>query len=626
MTNPITAEDTIVSAADITTLEAGNSTDAGTLTGAEQVPVTRGGGLFQSTLTKVASWMIGTYQGFMQAGTGAVARSLQSKLQESVSVTDFGATGNGTTDDTAAIQAAVNTGLPVYMPPGTYYVTNAITLKNGQILRGAGRTATMFKITTTFNMTANGVLILGTGEPGAQVFDVGFTFTQVDQAVRANCTQYPYAIYAAGCARFVVDRVRIQAAWNGINATGNTGGCYIGFVEIGALNIGISFEGALDFVHGDQWHFWPFSISGTTYLYSGVYKDGTTIGVQLGRADGFTVNSISCFNCLFITTATADTSPTNLIGRLQLDSDYAGITMAGGVVSVGQLYKTNSSAETWTAIQVPAGELFIGQIFAGMSGSGLLASVTGSGRLRVTGGRINSNGAAATVFSVSAGYLGLENISWVTPGNTTYTAPFVLQSSTGNLVMIGNEFQGQATSTGTAVQVQNDVAGNCIMSNKFGQWTYTLPSNWALGTYGPNNLNAMKTFTPAFSFTTAGDLAVTYTTQSARYRETDNGIYFELILVFNTNAYTTATGSAVITGFPVIKGGLAGTPLSVGQLANITLSTGYTQIFAYINSGATYAVLGQGGSGKALAQLGTANFPASGSGFEISVSGFIATK
>lgn len=52
----------------------------------------------------------------------------------------YGAVGDGIADDTAAIQAAVNTGSTVYFPLGTYKVTAPIVLStNGQMLIGSGR-------------------------------------------------------------------------------------------------------------------------------------------------------------------------------------------------------------------------------------------------------------------------------------------------------------------------------------------------------------------------------------------------------------------------------------------------------------------------------------------------------
>jgi hypothetical protein len=58
-----------------------------------------------------------------------VATNVQAKLRQTVSVMDFGATGDGTTDDGAAIRAAIASlpanGGQVYFPAGTYKVTAA---------------------------------------------------------------------------------------------------------------------------------------------------------------------------------------------------------------------------------------------------------------------------------------------------------------------------------------------------------------------------------------------------------------------------------------------------------------------------------------------------------------------
>jgi hypothetical protein len=72
--------------------------------------------------------------GFTQSGTGAVTRTLQDKGRESVSVKDFGAVGDGVTDDTAAVQNAIAAAQAVSgavkFPYGTYKITSSLTVGN----------------------------------------------------------------------------------------------------------------------------------------------------------------------------------------------------------------------------------------------------------------------------------------------------------------------------------------------------------------------------------------------------------------------------------------------------------------------------------------------------------------
>lgn len=75
------------------------------------------------TLTAAKTFAAGTVVPFTQTGTGAVARTVDAKLKDTVSVKDFGAVGDGVTDDTAAINAALATKKSVYFPSGTYMTT-----------------------------------------------------------------------------------------------------------------------------------------------------------------------------------------------------------------------------------------------------------------------------------------------------------------------------------------------------------------------------------------------------------------------------------------------------------------------------------------------------------------------
>jgi hypothetical protein len=74
--------------------------------------------------------------------TGAINRAFNLKLDETISVKDFGATGDGTTDDTTAIQNAINSftsnGGVLNFPVGNYKITSTLTVSKPVMLVGQG--------------------------------------------------------------------------------------------------------------------------------------------------------------------------------------------------------------------------------------------------------------------------------------------------------------------------------------------------------------------------------------------------------------------------------------------------------------------------------------------------------
>jgi len=97
---------------------------------------------------------------FLQTGTGAVTRSLGAKLRDVVSIKDFGALGDGTTNDTTAFVTALTAvgaagGGALYVPAGRYKLVcpanNYISLISveGITVAGAGDGATELEIYTT---------------------------------------------------------------------------------------------------------------------------------------------------------------------------------------------------------------------------------------------------------------------------------------------------------------------------------------------------------------------------------------------------------------------------------------------------------------------------------------------
>ena len=120
---------------------------------------------------------------FSQSGLGAVPRTIQDKLRETVSVKDFGARGDGEADDTEAIQraadAAIEENACLRFPPGRFRC-GALIFSEGDSLRWVGeRESVLVAVAAeqTF-ATVNG-----------DVFISGLSFE--DYMVGFNCDDVP---------------------------------------------------------------------------------------------------------------------------------------------------------------------------------------------------------------------------------------------------------------------------------------------------------------------------------------------------------------------------------------------------------------------------------------------------
>jgi hypothetical protein len=126
-------------------------------------------GVINDADVNASAGIVASKLSFTQAGSGATARTIDSKLKDVVSVKDFDAVGDGVTNDTAAIQAALDSvpngansyapskvsggagRVSLFFPPGDYVVTAPLDMSQRDYTRlvADGR-ATIFSSSTSY--------------------------------------------------------------------------------------------------------------------------------------------------------------------------------------------------------------------------------------------------------------------------------------------------------------------------------------------------------------------------------------------------------------------------------------------------------------------------------------------
>jgi len=176
----------------------------------------------------------------MVTATGSLtARSVQDRFASVRNVRDFGAVGNGTTDDTAAIQAAIarvvsDGGGTVYFPPGSYKHTGLTV--TGRCVRLAGDARTHFNVSFGANLfyagstTGNWIAVSGSAD--------GFQMQNLHLRRDASVTLAGgAALDMQAVTNAVIENCKITEPWNGVNMEGGA------IISIHTLVVG-SFTGS----------------------------------------------------------------------------------------------------------------------------------------------------------------------------------------------------------------------------------------------------------------------------------------------------------------------------------------------------------------------------------------------
>lgn len=234
---------------------------ASALTGSEPFPVFQGGTSKQSAISALLSSLL-----FTQVGTGASARSITSKFQEVISVKDFGAVGDGVTDDTSAFQNALNSlgttgGTVVIKQSEKYLIDNNLTvpvncfiLGGLRIVGGPANSETShiwnygsrLIINTTKTITLNG----GAGIEGCFITRKGMVGPENDSSAFSGV-----AITAAG--DDVLLRSCLLIGFGKLFTSTNFGRATLEDIRGDGIN-GFEIINALDVPRFLHCHLWPF--------------------------------------------------------------------------------------------------------------------------------------------------------------------------------------------------------------------------------------------------------------------------------------------------------------------------------------------------------------------------------
>jgi hypothetical protein len=194
-----------------------------------------------------------------------------------------GAKADGVTDDTAALQRALDAaaGRTLYLPAGRYLLAGSLNLPARTVLRGeamglAGATGTVLLSTVGAGREDGpGCLVM---QPGSAIDGLAIEYPA--QGTEGEPVKYPYSITGAPSTR--IQNVFLLNPYQGINLDF----CHLNLVRDvwgEPLRIGISVNHCSDISRIENIHFWPYYTNAKPSLRQWVQDHG--VAFQFGRSD-----------------------------------------------------------------------------------------------------------------------------------------------------------------------------------------------------------------------------------------------------------------------------------------------------------------------------------------------------
>ena len=385
--------------------------------------------------------------GYFRSLTGWIGRTVSNKLFDQISVKDFGAIGDGVNDDTAAIQAALNSGAKgIYFPSATY-LCGAITVPNtfGMTLYGDGTssilkqkagTGTMVKWSQSsmvYNeQTVKDLTFDGTSGTGHCLDTTGNGGLTLKNIYITNIPVGYSGIYVNGVSPVYTHDIRILGLQIYSNTAGHSGvrfGPYASDSDLSDLIMNGNFvtnyciymdSGALTLTIRNS-H--PYNASINVMYCAGNNSQCSYSGVVFDNALADIVHLVSSSNCTF-TDCYFEAIPSGFIGASLVNTNsisfinFRSTATAGAVAAISESGTSDytiviggniSSSLNYTNIFSFTGANSYARNIPGYSAQGLIVGFTGA-----------TQSAQAQNTSQFLGVNGIQS----TFGTTAYVAPY----------------------------------------------------------------------------------------------------------------------------------------------------------------------------------------------------------